>query len=100
MTTRMADLTAVPQTVVGWVGGTLVFDLMVINCPVRFRDARDAFEREFLLAVLRLHGGNISHTAEAIRVSRRHLRTRIVALGIDVRSTRASSPDPERKETE
>ena len=91
MTTQMAEMPAEPRTIIGWVGGSLVFDLVVRDCPLRFREARDRFEREYLLATLRLHGGNISRTADAIRVSRRHLRTRIVALGIDVRAARVPS---------
>ncbi len=46
-------------------------------------DARRAFEREFLLAKLREHGGNVSRTAEAVGLARESLSRKIRALKIE-----------------
>ncbi|NNL67034.1 MAG: sigma-54-dependent Fis family transcriptional regulator [Myxococcales bacterium] len=46
-------------------------------------DARRSFERDFLIARLRDHGGNISRTADAIGLARETLSRKIRALGID-----------------
>ncbi|HBZ68525.1 MAG TPA: Fis family transcriptional regulator [Deltaproteobacteria bacterium] len=41
--------------------------------PASLEDARRAFEREYIIAKLREHGGNISRTAEAIGLARESL---------------------------
>src|SRR5208337_2315562 len=41
--------------------------------PTNLEDARRAFEREYITARLREHGGNISRTAEAIGLARESL---------------------------
>jgi two-component system nitrogen regulation response regulator NtrX len=46
--------------------------------------ARRAFEREFLTARLREHGGHISRTAKAVGMKRETLSRKIRALGIEV----------------
>ena len=46
-------------------------------------DARRAFEREFVLAKLREHGGNISRTAEAIGLARESLSRKLRQLRIE-----------------
>ncbi len=46
-------------------------------------DARRNFERTFLTARLKEHGGNISRTADAIGLARETLSRKIRALGID-----------------
>jgi len=46
------------------------------------KDARAAFEREFIMQKLRENGGNVSRTADAIGVERSNLHRKIKALGI------------------
>ncbi len=47
-------------------------------------EARRGFEREWLLAKLKQHGGNISRTAMAIGIARESLSRKIKAFGIEV----------------
>jgi two-component system nitrogen regulation response regulator NtrX len=47
-------------------------------------EARRGFEREWLLAKLKQHGGNISRTATAIGIARESLSRKIKAFGIEV----------------
>jgi len=46
------------------------------------KDARSAFEREFIMQKLRENGSNVSRTADAIGVERSNLHRKIKALGI------------------
>ncbi len=48
------------------------------------KDARAAFEREFIMQKLRENGGNVSRTADAIGVERSNLHRKIKALGIEL----------------
>jgi two-component system nitrogen regulation response regulator NtrX len=48
------------------------------------RDARAAFEREFISRKLRENEGNVSRTADAIGVERSNLHRKIKALGIEL----------------
>ena len=45
-------------------------------------DARDRFERDYILRVLAVHQGNISRTAEALAVERSNLYKKMRAFGI------------------
>lgn len=56
--------------------------------PGRLDEARQAFERAYLVARIREHQGNMKATAEAIGLARRHLYVRCEELGIDYRSFR------------
>ena len=47
------------------------------------RDAREAFEREYLVAQISRFGGNISRTAEFIGMERSALHRKLKSLGID-----------------
>ncbi len=47
------------------------------------KDARAAFEREFITRKLKEHGGNVSRTADAIGVERSNLHRKMKALGIE-----------------
>src|SRR6266566_3860291 len=47
------------------------------------RDAREVFEREYLVAQISRFGGNISRTAEFVGVERSALHRKLKALGID-----------------
>jgi len=48
-----------------------------------FKEAKRAFEREFLRAILQDHQGNISQTAEAIGMERSHLHKKLKALDLE-----------------
>src|SRR5476651_409038 len=47
------------------------------------REAREAFEREYLIAQISRFGGNISRTAEFVGMERSALHRKLKALGID-----------------
>jgi two-component system, NtrC family, nitrogen regulation response regulator NtrX len=47
------------------------------------RDAREVFEREYLVAQINRFGGNISRTAEFVGMERSALHRKLKALGID-----------------
>ncbi len=47
------------------------------------REARDLFERRFILNKLREHGGNVKRTAEALSIERSHLYRKMKSYGID-----------------
>ena len=47
------------------------------------REAREIFEREYLLAQINRFGGNISRTAEFVGMERSALHRKLKALGID-----------------
>ena len=46
-------------------------------------EARDAWERNYIVAALAAHDGNISRTAEALGLERSNLYKKMRALGID-----------------
>jgi len=58
------------------VGGYGSFDTL--------KDARAAFERDYITMKLRENGWNISKTAEALKIERSNLHRKINALGIEV----------------
>ena len=47
------------------------------------REARELFERRFILNKLREHGGNVRRTAEALNIERSHLYRKMKSYGID-----------------
>ena len=47
------------------------------------REAREVFEREYLVAQVSRFGGNISRTAEFIGMERSALHRKLKSLGID-----------------
>ena len=47
------------------------------------REARELFEREYLVAQINRFGGNISRTAEFVGMERSALHRKLKALGID-----------------
>lgn len=49
------------------------------------RDARRAFERAYVLAVLRAHGGCVTETARALGLQRSNLYRKARQLSIDLR---------------
>ena len=52
------------------------------NLPLK--DARDEFEKQYILSRLRDYAGNISRTAEALGVERSNLYRKLNAYGIKV----------------
>ena len=50
--------------------------------PNPLKEARDAFEREFIRQALARHNGNVSKTAEELQIERRHLYRRLASLGL------------------
>ena len=52
---------------------------------VSLREARAAFEREYIGRKLREHGWNVSKTADDLKVERSHLHRKIKLLNIEVR---------------
>lgn len=46
------------------------------------KEAREAYEREFIGRALGRHGGNVSRTAEELQIERRHLYRRLASLGM------------------
>jgi two-component system nitrogen regulation response regulator NtrX len=48
------------------------------------RDARDDFERRYILAALRRHRGNVTRAAEALEVERSNLYRKLKSYGIEV----------------
>jgi two-component system nitrogen regulation response regulator NtrX len=50
-----------------------------------FREAREEFEKEYILQKLEEFDGNISRTAEAIDIERSNLHRKIKAFGIDLK---------------
>jgi len=57
-----------------------------VGAPANFREAKaaavESFERDFLVAALRRHGGNISKAAEEIGMYRQNLQQKMRELGI------------------
>ena len=49
------------------------------------RDARNAFEKEFISRKLREHHWNISRTAEDLKIERSHLHRKIKLLDVEMR---------------
>jgi two-component system nitrogen regulation response regulator NtrX len=50
---------------------------------LQLREAREVFEREYLVAQIRRFGGNISRTAEFVGMERSALHRKLKALGIE-----------------
>ena len=49
------------------------------------RDARNAFEKEYIARKLREHHWNISRTAEDLQIERSHLHRKIKLLDVEMR---------------
>ncbi len=56
-----------------------------------FREARDNFEREYLIAQLARHDGHISRTADSIAMERTTLHRKIKSLGVKVKEKKDSA---------
>jgi len=55
-----------------------------ISADLKLKEARDAFEKQFILARLKDFGGNVSRTADALGVERSNLYRKLHAYGITV----------------
>ena len=55
-----------------------------IAADLKLKEARDAFEKQFILARLKDFGGNVSRTADALGVERSNLYRKLHAYGITV----------------
>ena len=70
-----SDITAIAPTVVKWDKGSEIMTLPL-------RDAREVFEREYLLAQVTRFGGNISRTANFVGMERSALHRKLKSLGV------------------
>jgi DNA-binding NtrC family response regulator len=52
------------------------------NAPSALREFRDKAERDFIVATLKRHGGNVSQAAIELGVGRTYLHKRLTVLGI------------------
>ncbi len=57
-------------------------DGLAADAPLK--DARDDFERRYILAALKRHRGNVTRTAEALDIERSNLHRKLKAYGIEV----------------
>ncbi len=63
-------------------GGTLAADEQEGAPPLSLHDARERFERDYILRALAAQQGNISRTADALGVERSNLYRKMRAFGI------------------
>jgi two-component system, NtrC family, nitrogen regulation response regulator NtrX len=69
------EITAIAPTVVKWDRGSEIMTLPL-------RDAREVFEREYLIAQVTRFGGNISRTAAFVGMERSALHRKLKSLGV------------------
>ena len=70
-------------------GGALAgLDASLVSLPLR--EAREAFEREYLIAQINRFGGNISRTAEFVGMERSALHRKLKSLGVVTSSRRGA----------
>ncbi|MFA7275938.1 MAG: sigma-54 dependent transcriptional regulator [Pseudobdellovibrionaceae bacterium] len=86
---QAADL---PPEISGTVHAALKGDWQTDLIALPLRDAREVFEREYLLAQIVRFGGNISRTAQFVGMERSALHRKLKSLGIHS-SERDDSPD-------
>lgn len=84
-----ADVTAATPNVLKWEKGGEIMTLPL-------RDAREMFEREYLLAQVTRFGGNISRTANFIGMERSALHRKLKLLGVHGGSSNDPAADIER----
>lgn len=66
-------------------GGTHQMNSLLNRHYESLRDARNAFEKEFIARKLREHHWNISRTAEDLQIERSHLHRKIKLLDVEMR---------------
>lgn len=64
-----------------------VFNLSTAGETGTFREAREVFERDFILQKLEENDWNVSRTAEIIEIERSNLHRKIKALGIELKKS-------------
>ena len=69
-----------PQSGAGENGDSLALGNRITSLPLR--DARELFEREYLLAQIERFGGNISRTAHFVGMERSALHRKLKSLGV------------------
>ena len=69
-----------PEITGGDPSGGGVLDISLVGLPLR--EAREAFEREYLIAQINRFGGNISRTAEFVGMERSALHRKLKSLGV------------------
>jgi two-component system nitrogen regulation response regulator NtrX len=70
-----AEIGAIAPEMVKWDRGAEIMSLPL-------RDAREMFEREYLLAQVNRFGGNISRTASFVGMERSALHRKLKSLGV------------------
>lgn len=68
--------------------GMIVDEL--VSRGLTLEQARQEFERQFIVASLRLHGGSIGRSARSLGVHRNTLRNKVTNLGIDTTNSQAA----------
>ena len=71
-----------PPEIVSVAPTTLQLDRGVEIMGMPLRDARETFEREYLLAQVNRFGGNISRTASFVGMERSALHRKLKSLGV------------------
>jgi two-component system nitrogen regulation response regulator NtrX len=71
-----------PPEIVSLTPTTLQLDRGVEIMGMALRDARETFEREYLLAQVNRFGGNISRTASFVGMERSALHRKLKSLGV------------------
>lgn len=85
------DITAQTPSVLRWEKGAEIMTLPL-------RDAREMFEREYLLAQVTRFGGNISRTASFIGMERSALHRKLKLLGVHGGNSQESAGEGEKAE--
>ncbi len=67
----------------GFVGGKSDLDIQNSASGKNLRDARQGFEKKFILKTLKQYDWNISRTAQALGIERSHLHRKIKSYGIE-----------------
>jgi two-component system, NtrC family, nitrogen regulation response regulator NtrX len=80
-----SEITAIAPSVVKWEKGSEIMTLPL-------RDAREVFEREYLLAQVTRFGGNISRTAAFVGMERSALHRKLKSLGVFGNEGRGARP--------
>ncbi len=68
--------------------GKIVDEL--VRCGLTLEQARREFERQFIVASLRSHGGSIGQSATSLGVHRNTLRNKVTTLGIETEDYQVS----------
>lgn len=93
----IATFCAVPPEIAGTIHAALKGDWQTDMIALPLRDAREVFEREYLLAQINGFSGNISRTAQFIGMERSALHRKLKSLHISTsdRDDAADTPDPQ-----